>query len=418
MNDLRPLRLKRSEKDNPIKVRKVRKSFEKLLPFLIVVGILMSIAFFLITRSGTSSYVSSIISGISGTSLKSTNGYVNILLLGIAGGSHDGASLTDTIMIASYNLKTNQVYLFSIPRDLWLPALKSKANAAYQIGFPEKNGLGLAKTVFGNVLGIPVHYGLRVDFRGFVKAIDVIDGIEVVVEKPFDDYLYPIQGSESDSCGNTEKEMEFNEEEARKLNIEPGKRVILITKENQIATDSAEEKKGMKYFSCRYEHISFEKGSTKMSGAVALAYVRSRHGTNGEGSDFARSKRQQKIIEAVRNKLLSLETLTNPQKISDLLETLGKSVDTDISIKEAIDFYKLSKKISSTANFILDDSAKSGLPDGRKSLLVHPPASDYGGAYVLVSQDDDFSLVQEYVRKILGGEITEYDATASARTRN
>ncbi|OGE77633.1 hypothetical protein A3J19_01360 [Candidatus Daviesbacteria bacterium RIFCSPLOWO2_02_FULL_41_8] len=321
-------------------------------------------------------------------------------------------------MIASYNLKTNQVYLFSIPRDLWLPALKSKANAAYQIGFPEKNGLGLAKTVFGNVLGIPVHYGLRVDFRGFVKAIDVIDGIEVVVEKPFDDYLYPIQGSESDSCGNTEKEMEFNEEEARKLNIEPGKRVILITKENQIATDSAEEKKGMKYFSCRYEHISFEKGSTKMSGAVALAYVRSRHGTNGEGSDFARSKRQQKIIEAVRNKLLSLETLTNPQKISDLLETLGKSVDTDISIKEAIDFYKLSKKISSTANFILDDSAKSGLPDGRKSLLVHPPASDYGGAYVLVSQDDDFSLVQEYVRKILGGEITEYDATASARTRN
>jgi len=418
VNDLRPLRLKRSEKDNPIKVRKVRKSFEKLLPFLIVVGILMSIAFFLITRSGTSSYVSSIISGISGTSLKSTNGYVNILLLGIAGGSHDGASLTDTIMIASYNLKTNQVYLFSIPRDLWLPALKSKANAAYQIGFPEKNGLGLAKTVFGNVLGIPVHYGLRVDFRGFVKAIDVIDGIEVVVEKPFDDYLYPIQGSESDSCGNTEKEMEFNEEEARKLNIEPGKRVILITKENQIATDSAEEKKGMKYFSCRYEHISFEKGSTKMSGAVALAYVRSRHGTNGEGSDFARSKRQQKIIEAVRNKLLSLETLTNPQKISDLLETLGKSVDTDISIKEAIDFYKLSKKISSTANFILDDSAKSGLPDGRKSLLVHPPASDYGGAYVLVSQDDDFSLVQEYVRKILGGEITEYDATASARTRN
>ena len=77
----------------------------------------------------------------------------------------------------------------------------------------------------------------------------------------------------------------------------------------------------------------------------------------------------------------------------------------------------MSKKLDKTYNFVLDDSPKSGLPDGRKSLLVHPLASDYGGAYVLVSQDDDFSIVQEYVRKILGGEITEYDATASARSR-
>lgn len=415
MNDLRPLNLRRSEKDNPFKVRRVRKIFKKLLPLLIVVGILTSLAFFLTTLSGTSSYVSSIISG---TSLKSTNGYVNVLLLGIPGGAHDGSSLTDTIMVASYNLKTNQVYLFSVPRDLWLPALKSKANAVYQIGLSEKDGLELSKTVFGNVLGIPIHYSLRVDFRGFVKAIDAIDGIEVVVEKPFDDYLYPIQGKENDLCENSEKEMEFNEEEAKKLNIEPGKRVVLITKDGQIATDSAEEDRGIKYFSCRYEHIGFEKGEMQMNGAIALSFVRSRHGTNGEGSDFARSKRQQKVIEAVRNKALSLETLANPKKLTDLVEALGKSVDTDISIKEAIDFYKLSKKLEKTANFVLDDSPKLGLPDGRKSLLVHPLASDYGGAYVLVSEDDDFSFVQGYVRKILEGEMTEYEATAAARTRN
>lgn len=415
MNDLRPLNLRRSEKDNPFKVRRVRKIFKKLLPLLIVVGILISLALFLITRSGTSSYVSSIISG---TSLKSTNGNVNVLLLGIAGGSHGGASLTDTIMVASYNLKANQVYLFSIPRDLWLPALKSKANAVYQIGLSQGDSLGLAKTVFGNILGMPIHYALRVDFRGFVQAIDAIDGIEVVVERPFDDYLYPIQGKENDLCENSEKEMEFNEEEAKKLNIDPGKRVVLITKDGQIATDSAEEDKGIKYFGCRYEHISFTKDEMQMNGAIALNFVRSRHGTNGEGSDFARSKRQQKVIEGVRNKVLSLETLANPQKIAGLLEASGKSVDTDISIKETIDFYKLFKKLDKTYNFVLDDSPKLGLPDGRKSLFVHPPASDYGGAYVLVSQDDDFSIVQDYVRKVLTGEITEHDATASARVRN
>lgn len=411
MENLRPLQLGKKQQTIDKRVKNIAK---KLAPILIVIGILISLAVFLTTLSGTSSYVSSIISG---TSLKSTNGYVNVLLLGIPGGAYDGSSLTDTIMVASYNLKTNQVYLFSIPRDLWLPALKSKANAVYQIGLSEKDGLELPKTVFGNVLGIPINYSLRVDFRGFVKAIDAIDRIEVVVEKPFDDYLYPIQGKENDLCENSEKEMEFNEEEAKKLNIEPGKRVVLITKDGQIATDSAEEDKGIKYFSCRYEHIGFEKGKMQMNGAIALSFVRSRHGTNGEGSDFARSKRQQKVIEAVRNKALSLETLANPKKLTDLVEALGKSVDTDISIKEAIDFYKLSKKLEKTSNFVLDDSSKVGLPDGRKSLLTHPPASDYGGAYVLISQDDDFSFVQGYVRKIIAGEITEYDATASARAR-
>ncbi len=415
MNDFRPLRLRRSEKDNPFKVRRVKKIFKKLLPLLIVIGILISLAFFLITHSGTSSYVNSIISG---SALRSTNGQVNVLLLGIAGGKHDGSNLTDTIMIASYILKTNQLYLFSIPRDLWLPEMRSKANAVYQSGLSQDNGLSVAKVALGNVLGIPIHYALRVDFRGFVQAIDAIDGIDVVVEKPFDDYLYPIQGKENDLCGNTEKEIDLNEEEAKKLNVEPGKKVFLITGDGQIATDSAEEDKGIKYFGCRYEHISFTKGEMSMNGAIALSFVRSRHGTNGEGSDFARSKRQQKVIEGVRNKVLSLETLANPQKIVGLLDALGKSIDTDISIKETIDFYKLFKKLNKSYNFVLDDSPKLGLPNGRKSLLVHPPASDYGGAYVLVSQDDDFSIVQDYVRKVLTGEITEYDATASARTRN
>lgn len=390
----KPLRLGKSRK---------AKQFTKLIPFILVIAVLTSLAIFLTTLSGSTSVVEFIFSP---NNLKSSSGKVNILLLGIAGGIHDGSTLTDTIMVASYNLKTNQVYLFSIPRDLWLPALSSKANAVYQIGLSQENALGLAKTVMGNVLGIPIHYSLRADFRGFVKGIDTIDGIDVEVEKSFDDYLYPIDGKENDLCGNEEKEMDFHEEDAKKLNISPGKRKVLVISDGKIATDSAEEDKGIKYFSCRYEHISFDEGEMKMSGAIALAFVRSRHGTNGEGSDFSRSKRQQKVLEAVRGKVLSLETLANPQKIGHLVKALGKSIDTDISVKEAIEFYKFSKKLDKIYNFILDDS-----------LLVHPPASDYGGAYVLISQDDDFSIIQEYVRKVLMGEITEYEATAAARSR-
>lgn len=398
----------------PLSFGKSKKIFGRFIPFILVIAILSALAIFLTTLSGSSSVVNYIFSG---SNLKSTNGRVNVLLLGIAGGTHDGSDLTDTIMVASYNLKTNQVYLISIPRDLWLPSLRSKANAVYEIGLSQKNGLGFTKTVMGNILGIPIHYSLRIDFRGFVQAVDTLSGIDVLIDKAFVDYNYPIDGKENDLCGYQEKEMDFSEEEAKKLNIDPGKRKVLIDADGKIATDSAQEDNGTKYFTCRYEHINFQQGLTHMNGETALQFVRSRHGTNDEGSDFARSSRQQKVLEAVRGKILSLDTLANPQRIAELIKTFGKSVDTDISVKGAIEFYNLLKKLDKLHNFVLDDSPKKNLPAGRTTLLVRPLASEYGGAYVLISQDDDFSIVQGYVRKVLTGEITDYESTAAARKR-
>lgn len=378
-----------------------KKPLKRFLPLLVVAAILMAVAIYLSTLSSTSSVVNYIFSG---TRLKSTNGFVNVLLLGMAGGKHDGATLTDTVIIASYNVKSNKVYLFSIPRDLWLPSLRVKANAVYQTGSLKKDGLDLAETVMGNVVGLPIHYGVRVDFSGFVRAIDILGGIEVTVDRQFDDYNFPVAGKEEDLCGNKEEERDFAEEEAKKLNIPPGRRKVLITPESNIATDSAEEVQGAKYFSCRFERISFQKGKTLMAGETALKFVRSRHGTNGEASDFARSKRQQKVLEALKLKALSLETLFDPEKISELIKNFGQSVDTDISVKDSLEFIRLLSKVQGSQNFILDDS-----------LLVHPNPADYGGAYVLISQDDDFSTIQSYVRKILSGEV-EDESSASART--
>lgn len=411
MKQLKPLVF---GKGRSFRIKKAKNIFKKLIPLLIIISVLTAFAFFLVTRSGTGSYVYSIISG---TSLKSVDGRVNVLLLGIAGGTHDGANLTDTIMVASYDLKSKQVYLISIPRDLWLPSLQSKANAAYEIGLNQDNGLGLAKTVMGNILGIPVNYALRLDFRGFVQAVDTLGGLDIFVDNIFDDYNYPIEGKESDLCGYQEKEIDFSEDQAKLLNIEPGKKKVFIAPDGSVATDSAKEDAGAKYFACRYEYLHFDKGINHMDGIIALKFVRSRHGTNGEASDFARSKRQEKVIEAVKGKLLSLDTLSNPTKISELLKTFGRSIDTDISIKDGIEFYQLFSKLDKIHTFVLDDSQKNNLPNGRTSLLVHPAPGSYGGTYVLVSQDDDFAIVQEYVKKILTGELSEYEATAASRPR-
>lgn len=394
------------------KLRRIRTIFKKLIPIIIILGLLIALAFFLTTLSG-----SSVVNFITtGTSLNSDDGRVNVLLLGMAGGSHDGSTLTDTILVASFNLKSKKMHIISIPRDLWLPSLQSKANAVYQIGLTQKNALSHAKVVMGNIVGLPVHYGLRVDFNGFVKLINILGGLDVSAEKTFDDYAYPIQGKENDLCGFFEEEREFSEEEAKTLNITSGKRKVFISPEGVIATDSAEENKGIKYFSCRYEHIHFDKGVNHMDGESALKFVRSRHGTQGEGSDFARSKRQEKVINAIRGKILTLQTLTDGQKIKELIETLGKSIDTDISISDIVEFYKLSQEINNSFSIVLDDSKKEGLPNNRRSLLIHPQLQDYGGSYVLISEDDDFSIIHDYIKKVMEEDEKEYESSSSARS--
>ncbi len=410
---MKRIKLHFGEKDNPQKVRHLERIINKLLPIVLVAAIFISLAIFISTLSSGPSVFNYIFSG---TSLKSSDGRINVLLLGTAGGTHAGANLTDTIIVASYNLKDNQVYLISIPRDLWLPSLQSKANAVYEIGFSENRGLSFAKTVIGNIVGLPIHYFLRLDFRGFIEAINILGGVDVLVEKSFDDYNYPIEGLETDLCGFKEEEKEFSEEEAKQLNIEAGKRKVFIAPDGKIATDAAEEDKGATYFSCRFEHISFTKGETSMDGETALKYVRSRRGTQGEGSDFARSKRQQRVLEAIRKKILSFETFKDSGKISKLFKTLGRSIDTDISLKDALEFYKLSEKLKSIKRIVLDDSKKSGLLGGRTSLLIHPNLADFGGAYVLVSQDDDFSIIHEFVRKILSEKTGEDETDTPARS--
>ena len=317
----------------------------------------------------------------------------------MAGGRHDGATLTDTILVASYNLNTNQLHIISIPRDLWLPSLASKANAVYQAGLSQKNGLAHTKVVIGNVVGLPIHYGLRIDFQGFIDAVNILGGIDIEVQNSFDDYLYPITGKENDLCGWEEVEKEFNEEEAKKLNIEQGKRKVFV-KDAAIATDSAEEDKGVKYFSCRFEHINFDKGLTHMDGETALKFVRSRHGNNNEGTDFARSKRQQKLLLAVKDKALSLETLLNPIKLKELYDAYSNNVETDVDFGTIQGFYLLSKqtKFDDIKSIVLDDRSAS-----REGGLLYAPedTSLYGGAYVLIPRVGDFSQIHAYVQKFI-----------------
>lgn len=339
-----------------------------------------------------------------GESIKSTNGRINVLLLGLAGGKHDGALLTDSIIIASYNLSNHDLTLISVPRDLWLDNIKYKINAAYEVGLQKKNGsngLQFAEDKIDDVLGIPIHYAVRIDFAGFAKAVDQINGVDVDVPKTFDDYEFPITGKEDDLCGYQDTSKDLSDDEAKSLNVPPGKTHVYITPEGKVATDSTKLDLG-----CRYEHLHFNKGPVHLDGETALKFVRSRKGTNGEGSDFARSRRQQLVIEGFREKALSLDTLANPIKITGLINALGESIETDIPLDKIADFYKMAKDLNETNNIVLGD-----LGNG-KTILINPPVGDYG-QWVLTPPGNDFSLIQTYIKQ----QLTAQDASPAATTK-
>lgn len=315
------------------------------------------------------------------SSLQEDQGRTNILLLGTGGEGHQGYNLSDTIIFASVSQKSKDVVLISIPRDLWVEDLKAKINTAYAFGEERKKGEGvkLAESVVSNLLNLPVHYTVRVDFSGFEKAIDLVGGVDINVEREFTDSKYPIEGKENDLCGYKIVEVEENGIKKSVIQDATGSAVLVEDP-----------------FSCRYETIHFTKGLTHMDGKTALKFVRSRMGANGEGSDFARARRQQKVILAVKDKVFSLKTLFDPKKVISLTAAFGKSIDSDVKEEEVAPFIKLVQGLQdgNFRNLVLSS-------EGEGALLENPPTENYNGQWVLVPKGGNFQILQERVKNFI-----------------
>ena len=265
------------------------------------------------------------------------DGRINILLLGIGGPGHDGPNLTDTMMVVSIDPKTHDVAMLSVPRDLYVPIKGhgwTKINAAYAYGQMNSStgGATLAKSTIQNVLDVPINYYALVDFSGFKKAVDAVGGIDITVDKPIYDTEYP-----NDVTG-------------------------------------------------RSEIFSLKAGPQHMNGATALQYVRSRKST----SDFDRAARQQKLLIALRQKVLTLQTLSNPAKLSNLISIVGSSARTDLQPSEIQKLAQIAQQIDSTkvTTKVLDTT-----PAG---LLTFPNLPGAGAIESPAAGIRNFSAIQDF----------------------
>lgn len=299
---------------------------------------------------------------------------INVLLLGIGGAGHAGAELTDTMILASFKPSTGEVGMISIPRDLTLliPGhgyTKINAVNAYAEQDAEGSGITAITQTVETIMGETVDYAIKVDFSSFEEIIDAIGGVDISVDTAFSDSQYPIDGMEDAVCSS-----------AATTETPEGEETGTAT---ESTPETAAPTTGSPY-GCRYEVLSFEQGITHMDGATALKYARSRHGNNGEGSDFARAARQQKVLLAWKEKALSLGVLLNPTKLQNIVNVVRDNVTTNMSVWDMMSLAKY-------ADDIKTDAIASHVIDGNSGLVYD---SYLGAAYVLWPRKEDWSEFQ------------------------
>jgi LCP family protein required for cell wall assembly len=244
---------------------------------------------------------------------------VNILLLGTDKRTTEiGPSRTDTMIVLTVDPQSKTAGMLSIPRDLWvsIPGYsEGRINTAHFIGDRDRypgGGPALAKKTVQYTLGVPIHYYVRVNFEGFERLIDAIGGITVDAPEHILDTKFP--------DGN------FG-----------------------------------------YMTVDIPAGVQHMDGKTALQYARTRHGS----SDFARARRQQQVIKAVRDKVLSLDLPLT--RIPEMLKIVGDSVQTDLSLNEMYSLAKLAREIpmQSLQGGVIDESMTTTqiTPDGADVLI-------------------------------------------------
>jgi LCP family protein required for cell wall assembly len=289
---------------------------------------------------------------ISLTQLKGEgSGRVNILLLGIGGPGHDGPNLSDTMLVMSIDPKTKDVAMLSIPRDLYVKIPghgTGKINGANSDGGPL-----LAEKVVSNIIGVPIHYYIQVDFSGFKQAIDAVGGVDVTVTKTLSDNFYP--------CDDTSK--------------------------NKFG----------------YCPIYFKAGTQHLNGTKALQFARSRETT----SDFDRAARQQQVIIALRQKALEASTLTNPIALGSLIDAVGSHVKTDMQLSDMKKLALIAKEVDTTK------VVTKVLSTGPEGLLVEDgPYVPTGFGYIEVPAAGTFNYAD--IRDLVKSIFTDHYITSEA----
>jgi LCP family protein required for cell wall assembly len=343
-----------------------------------------------ISNGGLLSSIAHSIPGVKDELRGAEDGRINLAILGMRGADMPGGgTLADSIIVVSILPKDNKVSMISVPRDLYVTVPgtndKQKINAVHAYGEENGKGKGMEnmKIVLGDVLGIPIHYAASINFAGFKQLVDAIGGVDVTLDKPFDEA------------------MQFNEEHVCDsfFTVRTGNwenKIVKSHATNAAGVSVVVKRKIPKYPLCTAPkdvlecggEFALPAGKQTLNGEKALCYVRSRK----TSSDFERAKRQQQIIQLVKDKMLSVGTLTDFSKVNGIIDSLGDNVRTDMQLWEMREFYSLYKTIPQAQVYqrVLENSSEG--------FLYNPEGGTAG--YILLPVGDNYDKIHEMARNI------------------
>lgn len=337
--------------------------------------------------------------GVEKTLKGETEGRVNILLLGMRGeGVVGGGLLADTIMVLSIHPKNgdadmSKASLISIPRDFYVKVPgrdeQRKINAVYALGEERAHGGGGIedmRTIVSDITGLDIPYGVTINFQGFKDLVNAIGGITIHLDQPFEEGIQ-FRGLENRCDGVRFTVFSGNYEEKR-----------------------IKRKNGTYYANPKRYPLCFEKmttqaiaelecggdfklpaGDNRLDGDKALCYARARY----TSSDFDRARRQQEVIKLIKEKALSLGTLTDFSKVSAMLDSLGNNVSTNLEaweMKRMLDLYQKVGDAEKINQKVLENSAEG--------LLYNPPQTKEAG-YILLPIGDNYDAIRELFKNSL-----------------
>ncbi len=186
---------------------------------------------------------------------KNNKNLINILLIGQDRREGEGRTRSDTMILCTFNKKTDQLIMTSFLRDLYvsIPGYASnRINAAYAFG-----GMPLLSQTIQENFGVQVNGCIEVDFSQFCQIIDLLGGVSI----------------------------ELRQDEAKLINEETGS--------------------------------SLSAGLQKLNGTQALSYSRIRK-LDADG-DFSRTNRQRKVMGAIVDAYKSAELSTLLKTVVQIL---------------------------------------------------------------------------------------------------
>ena len=299
--------------------------------------------------------------------LLQSNGFTNFLIIGMDTRDGDKGLLnTDTIALASLNHQTKEIMLLSIPRDFYSPKYVTRINSIYAFtkDRDKSDPYRYLKDEVSNITGQEVHYYATVRFDTFMTIIDEFNGIEVCPEDAFT-AQYP--------------------------NDNP--------------------KRG----ESQWIYYDFKEGCQTVGSEKALVYARFRYVSKGPSSlasDFSRARRQQEVIEAIKDKGLQeeLSVRDRANRYWSIVQSVHQNVDTNVNFEDLLAGLGLISAVSrDPINVVLDPSF-----GGFNSLIVTDSSS---GAYYIKAKDSTYKSIQKELDKIWSNSAL-YKEQPSIQIRN